>query len=350
MGDRRDEFDTLILSDEAIRRVISLQDTITLVEAAFAADATGGAFALPVVVERINAFAAQFGVKSGYINSSQWSRSGSRLLKYLAENVGDVLGLKAGGYWLRNPEVGLPGHRAVMILFDPVKGSVIAILAANAITRLRTAAGGAVSAKYLAREHCEVACVVGAGEQAQSQLEALQLVRPFRRMHLWTRRRAAAEALASHYRSNDMEVHVFDDIRAASKDADIIITATNSTEALIHSDFVRSGTHIIAVGSDAKGKQELDVELLRRATIVVDKVSQSIAIGELQHAITKGWDARGMIHAELGEICAGIKTSRQSEDEITIFDSSGVSFQDLVVAGYLVHKSQTQHIGNYVRL
>ena len=139
-------------------------------------------------------------------------------------------------------------------------------------------------------------------------------------------------------------------LRAAVENADVVITATPSTEVLVRSEWVRQGTHVTAVGSDGHGKQELDVRLLQRAKLVVDKVSQSLEIGELQHAIRQGLDPRKMIHAELGEICAGQKPGRQNDQEITVFDSSGVSFQDLVVAGYLVRQAKSKDLGEYVNL
>ena len=170
----------VVLSDKVISSLLSVEETIHLVEAAFAANAFGSAVALPVVVESIPIFNAQFGVKSGYIKSSHWSDSESALLRYLSEAVGDVVGLKAGGYWRNNTGLGLPGHRAAMLLLNPSNGNVTAMLSANMITRLRTAAGGAVSAKYLAREDSHLAAVIGAGEQAHAQLTALKAVREIR--------------------------------------------------------------------------------------------------------------------------------------------------------------------------
>ena len=341
---------TLVLNDELISVTLSLSETIRLVEAGFAADALGRARALPVLVELLDAFQIHFGIKSGYIKSSDAESSKSALIDYLSNTVGDVLGLKTGGYWLGNPAAGLPGHRAVMLLHDPTNGNVTAIMSANAITRLRTAAGGAVAAKYLARENSRIVGVIGAGDQARAQLEALRLCRPVSKVYVWARRFAAAEAYASSWKASGLHVEAVRDIRAATEKADIVITATASHEALVSSDAIGPGTHISAVGSDGQGKQELDVGLLQRAKIVVDKAAQSLTIGELQHAVRKGLDAEKMIFAELGEICAGLKPGRETAEEITVFDSSGVSFQDLVVAGYLVRRARAEQLGERVVL
>lgn len=341
---------TLVLSDEVICKLIALPETIRLVEAGFAADAVGLAVTLPAVVKSLEVFNAQFGVKSGYINVSQSSSPQCTLPTFLADAVGDVLGLKAGGYWVKNPTVGLPGHRAVILLLEPRTGAVVAVMSANAITRLRTAAGGAVAAKHLARGNSQVVGVIGGGEQAHAQLAALRLVRQIRRAYVWARRWEAAEAYAFAWKDSGLHVEAVRDVNAATNDVDVIITATNSTQALVASNSVCPGTHITAVGSDSKGKQELEVGLLHRAKVVVDKIGQSIEIGELQHAMGSGLDARSLIYSELGEICAGLKAGRENDEEITIFDSSGVSFQDLVVAGYLLRRAKSEHLGEYVSL
>lgn len=341
---------TLLLSDDLINKMISLDEAIHLVEAGFAADGVGSAVALPVVVQAIDAFDAHFGVKSGYLSASRPASAHSALLDYLSANVGDVLGLKAGGYWYKNSELGLPGHRAVLLLLEPNTGSPVAVMSANSITRMRTAAAGAVAAKYLARRDSQTVGIIGAGDQAHAQLQALSLHRRIRRVYVWARRPAAAEEYASAWKQAGLHVEISREISPAIENADIIITATPSKNALVNSDWVRPGTHITAVGSDGSGKQELDVRLLQRAKVVVDKAQQSLEIGELQHALKEGLNAGKMIHAELGEICAGLKTGRENDEEITIFDSTGVNFQDLVVAAYLVRKAKSEGLGEYVLL
>jgi len=341
---------TLVLSDQLISQIITLKQTTLLVEAAFAANAMSCAVALPVVVESLDGFDIHFGVKSGYLRLFDSSLSELPFIKYLSDEVGDVIGLKAGGYWFRNPAVGLPGHRAALLLFDPETGNVTALMSANTITCLRTAAVGAIAAKYLARQDSHMAGIIGAGEQAHAQLEAVRLSRPISHAYVWDKRPAAAYAYASTWKKNGMCIEAVPEIRVAVENADVVITATPSTEVLVRSEWVRQGTHVTAVGSDGYGKQELDIRLLQRAKLVVDKVSQSLEIGELQHATRQGLDARKMIHAELGEICAGQKPGRQNDQEITVFDSSGVSFQDLVVAGYLVRQAKSKDLGEYVKL
>ena len=118
----------------------------------------------------------------------------------------------------------------------------------------------------------------------------------------------------------------------------LIVTTTSSHKPLLFAADIHTGTHINAVGSDGAGKKELDPELVRRAKVVADKAHQSLAIGELQ-LIAPRADGRDLIYAELGDICSGTRAGRETAEEITIFDSSGVSFQDLVVANHLVKRA-----------
>jgi ornithine cyclodeaminase/alanine dehydrogenase-like protein (mu-crystallin family) len=342
--------DVIVLSDESISRAISLKEVISLVEAGFAANASGHAFALPAVVESLDCFRLQFGIKSGYLHCGRSDTSKAASYNYLSNAVGDVLGLKAGGYWQANPATGLPGHRAVVLLLDPHNGSAAALMSANAITRLRTAAAGAVAAKYLARQESHVAGIIGAGDQAHAQLEALLTCRKISQVYVWARRMEQANAYAEIWNSPMLQVKAVKDIRAVLEKVDVLITTTPSTEALVESRAVKAGTHITALGSDGKGKRELDPKLLSRSKIVVDNRRQSFEIGELQHLPAERIDQESTIHAELGEICAGMKPGRENPLEITVFDSSGVSCQDLVVAGHLLRRAKSEGFGERIRL
>ena len=187
------------------------EQTTLLVEAAFAANAVGCAVALPVVVESLDGFDIHFGVKSGYLRLHESSLE-LPFIKYLSEEVGDVIGLKTSGYWFRDPAVGLPGHRAALLLLDPETGNVIALMSANTITCLRTAAVGAVAAKYLARQDSHMAGIIGAGEQAHAQLEAVRLSRPISHAYVWDKRPAAAYAYASTWKKNGICIEAVPEI------------------------------------------------------------------------------------------------------------------------------------------
>ena len=324
----------LSLSEEFIRKELSFETVIGLVEQAFVADSQGRAVTFPAIVEYVGSANAHFGIKSGYLRLPAEPRGAPG-----SSGAQEILGLKAGGYWLGNQQrFGLPSHRATMLLIDPLNGEPLAVMPANTITRMRTAAAGAVAARYLARSDARVVTIIGAGEQAHAQLEALRITNQITEVHVWGRRRDAVADYIAAWRESGVDVSAVEDLPGQLRHSDIVITTTPATSPLIMSEWIRAGTHINAVGSDGAGKKELDPELVRRAKVVADKAHQSFAIGELQ-LIAPREDGLDLVYAELGEICSGAKAGRQRPDEITIFDSSGVSFQDLVVANHLVKRA-----------
>jgi alanine dehydrogenase len=318
----------LLLSEEFIRSALTMETVIDLVETAFSAAASGDAVVFPAIVDHVGSAHAHFGLKSGY-------------LRIRGASVADteILGLKAGGYWDGNQERnGLPNHRATLLLIDPLCGEPLALMPANTITRMRTAAAGAVAARHLARSDAVSVSVVGTGEQAHAQLEALQVTHRIQKVFVWGRRQEAVESYVATWRQRGLEVVPAASLSECLPQSDIIITTTPATQPLVMSPWVRPGTHINAVGSDGAGKKEIDPELIRRAKFVADLASQSCSIGELQNVAPRS-DGAELIYAELGAICNGSRVGRGSADEITIFDSSGVNFQDLVVADYLVKRA-----------
>jgi len=324
----------LLLSDEVIQRELTMAKVIELVEAAFAADARGRALTFPAIVDYVGKAHAHFGLKAGYLNLD-----GHR----------EVLGLKAGGYWLRNQELhGLPNHRATMLLINPDTGEALAVMPANTITRMRTAAAGAVAARYLARQDATTVTVVGTGEQAHAQLEALRLTRKIAKVHVWGRNPAAVANFVAAWQDHDIDARAARSLEDALAAADVVVTTTPSTAPLVLDAWIRPGTHINAIGSDGAGKRELDPALIRRSKFVADKASQSQTIGELQDLTADLAQDRPLLHAELGQICAGLRVGREDDEEITIFDSSGVSFQDLVVADFLARHAREQQLGQQV--
>lgn len=323
----------LLLSDEVIQRELTMAKVIELVEEAFSADARGRATTFPAIVDYVGKAHAHFGLKSGYLDLD-----GNR----------EVLGLKAGGYWLRNQELhGLPNHRATMLLINPDTGEALAAMPANTITRMRTAAAGAVAARHLARQDATTVAVVGTGEQAHAQLEALRLTRNISTVHVWGRSPAAVANYVTAWQGRDIDAQSARSLEDALATADVVVTTTPSTAPLVMNDWIRPGTHINAIGSDGAGKRELDPALIRRAKFVADKASQSRTIGELQ-GLSEDAQARPLLHAELGQICAGLLPGRENDEEITIFDSSGVSFQDLVVADFLARHAREHQLGQQV--
>ncbi len=302
----------LIVSEETCEKVVTRAAAFEAVEAVFAAMARGEAWNFPVVREAIGHADALYGFKSGF------------------DRAGLTLGVKAGGYWPHNIDRGLTNHQSTVFLFDPDTGQLAALVGGNYLTAVRTSASSAISIAHLARPDARVLGMVGAGHQSQFQLRAAAEQRDFERVVAWNyhpdmlpRLQAVAEELNLPFQAVSRE--------ELGAEADVIISITSAHEALMMKDWVRPGTHIAAMGTDTKGKQELDPALLAAATVFTDEVAQSVSIGEAQHAIEQGLITPDDI-TPIGAVINGDHPGRSSDDEITLFDGTGVGLQDLVVA------------------
>jgi ornithine cyclodeaminase/alanine dehydrogenase-like protein (mu-crystallin family) len=310
------------------------------VEFAFTEDARRHTKTLPVLKEQLPFDAGTWVIKAGHLE----------LPASEGFAIQDVIGLKLGGYCPANAARGLPNHNAAVMLTDPVTGRPCAVLAANAITTLRTAAGGAVAARQLSGEGADQVAVLGAGDQAYAQLDAWMAIHPVKQVKVWARSRERRDEYAAFWRAKGIDVQAFSTVAEAVRNAGLIITATAAREPILRLEWVRPGAHINAIGSDAIGKQELHENLVSKATLFADKRVQSIRIGEMQKPLELGLVEKSHVRAELGEVCAGLEPGRTSADEITIFDSTGVAFQDLIVAGHLQRLATRQGLGQTISL
>lgn len=243
----------------------------------------------------------------------------------------ELAGLKVGSYWPGNRDRGLERHSSLILLFDQETGRIGVAIEAGLVNAYRTAAADAVAADALARRDAATLALFGSGHQAQYECMALARVRPLRQVLIVARNTHRAESMASALRQLGLEAEITG-AQHACEAADIIVTATPARAPLFAADWVRPGTHIASMGSDARGKQELPPELFRRATLFCDLADQARSIGEFQHA------ASDAVITPLGEVLSGRHPGRGSKDEITIFDSSGLSLQDLYVARHLLDK------------
>lgn len=310
----------LIISEEDCQRLVGRTEAFDAVESVFASMATGDAWNFPVVREALGHADALYGFKSGF------------------DRAGLTLGVKSGGYWPGNAQKGLTNHQSTVFLFDPDTGRLSALVGGNYLTAVRTAASSAISIQHLARKDSKVLGMIGAGHQAQFQLRAAAEQRDFNKVVAWNRnpeKLAKLEAVAT-------EIGLpFEGVSAEQvcAQADAIITIVSAHEALIQADWVRPGTHIACMGTDTKGKQEVDARLVGNAQVFTDELAQSTTIGEAQHAV-----AQGLKRAEditpIGAVINGTHPGRSSADQITLFDGTGVGLQDLAVAGVAMRKVQ----------
>ncbi|KXF92294.1 iminosuccinate reductase BhcD [Phaeobacter inhibens] len=308
-----------IVPEAIIKDHISREDSFEAVEQVFASMAARSAYNFPVIREAIGHADALYGFKSGFDRNAL------------------NLGLKSGGYWPGNSEKGLTNHQSTVFLFDADTGKCSAIVGGNLLTALRTAAAAAVSVAHLARKDAEVLGIVGAGHQASFQLRAVAEQRDFKKVVAWNRSPEKLATLEQVARELGLpfEAVSVEDLCAQS---DVIVTITSSFDAIIHSDQVRPGTHIACMGTDTKGKQEVDAALVARSSVFTDEIAQSTTIGEAQHAVAIGSLSEAAI-VELGAVINGAHPGRGSADEVTLFDGTGVGLQDLAVAATVVERA-----------
>lgn len=262
----------------------------------------------------------------------------------------DIAGVKIVNVHPNNPKKGLPSVMAVVLLNDPRTGAPLAAMDGTYLTDMRTGAAGGIAAKYLARRNSKVLGIVGSGRQARTQLLATSEIFNLEQVKVASRSIKDCEKF-----KREMEKFVDCEITIAGTvqevcDCDILATTTPVREPIVKSEWILEGTHINAIGADAPGKEELEPSLLKRAKVVVDDFAQAVHSGEVNVPIAKGLLSESEIYAELGEIIAGKKAGRESESEITIFDSTGLAIQDVATASMVYRRAKRRKIGRKVKL
>src|SRR6267378_3149350 len=245
-----------------------------------------------------------------------------------------------------NAHFGLPTIQGVIVVFDANNGVPLAILDSIDITIKRTAAASAVAARYLARKESSVATICGCGQQGRAQLRAVLLVLPLTKIYAFD----VNERAATNFRNElspelKIDIELVRDLPSAIQKSDVCITCTTANESFVCKEDVSPGTFIAAVGADAEHKQEIDPALIASAKVVADSLEQSCAIGDVHHAIAKGLMRKEDIYAELCEIVAGHKIGRDADNEIIVFDSTGVAIEDAVAAAAVFERALADGIG-----
>jgi alanine dehydrogenase len=245
-----------------------------------------------------------------------------------------------------NAQFGLPTIQGVIVVFDAKNGVPLAILDSIDITLKRTAAASAVAAKYLARKDSSVATICGCGQQSRAQLRAALLVLPLTKIYAFdVNKRAATKFSKELSRELKIDIELVRDLASAIQKSDVCITCTTANEFFVRKGDVRPGTFVAAVGADAEHKQEIDPDLIASAKVVADSLDQSCAIGDVHHAIAHGLMRKGDVYAELCEIVAGHKIGRDADDEIIVFDSTGVAIEDAVASAAVYERALANGIG-----
>jgi ornithine cyclodeaminase/alanine dehydrogenase-like protein (mu-crystallin family) len=307
---------TLLLTRSDVSRLLPLSDCIDAVAAALARHAAGD---IPPA-----------GVMGVHVPGGGFHTKAAVLAPYFAAKI--------NANFPGNRSAQLPTIQGIVLLSDATNGRALAVIDSMEITRLRTGAATALATRHLARQDAGVVTVCGCGMQGRIQLEAVLRERAIERVFAHDADRGTAVEFArDRSAALGVAVDVADELSRAVAGSDIVVTCTPARAPLIAREHVRPGTFVAAVGADSEDKQELEPALLARATVVVDSLDQCATIGDLHHALAAGVMTRAAVHAELGQIVAGLRPGRKTADEITIFDSTGTALQD-VAAGALVYE------------
>jgi len=238
-----------------------------------------------------------------------------------------------------NRDKGLPTIHATILVFDPFNGSLKAIVDGTEVTRRRTACMSALAADYLARQDSSRLLVCGAGALAPHAALALATIRPIDCIEVWARRQKAAESVVEFLRSqrSELEVRVAVDLAESCRQADIVSCQTSSPSPIVFGDWITAGTHMDFVGSHEPDKRECDDEVARNSKIYVDVMETAMReAGDILIPLKKGVITREQIVGDLSDLTRGIVSGRTSDEEITLFKSTGSSLADMAAAELVV--------------
>jgi ornithine cyclodeaminase len=303
-----------ILTLDQIKSALPSVDLMAEIEEGFVAYSQGRAVVPPVGELVLRDPPGDVHIKYGYISGDDYY----------------VIKIASGFY--ENHKLELPTGDGLMLVFSQKTGQLEAILIDEAyLTDIRTAVGGAIAAKYLAPSNVERIGIVGTGTQARLQLEYLAPVTSCRDVLTWGRSENKLDTYQQDMSTQGFNIETTTDAGDIMASCNLIVTTTPATEPILTGQ-VQPGTHISAIGSDTHDKQELDAEILRQADLVVaDSIVQCLERGEIYQAMKTGAIAESDL-VELGNIIAGDAPGRESDEQITIADSTGVAVQDIQIS------------------
>lgn len=324
----------LILNHDEVERLLTIAECIRLMHWALISLADGLAHQPLRSLVRPPDASGMMGLMPAYVSGARAS-----------------FGLKAICIFPGNTARGKDSHQGAVLLFSAETGELLSVINASAVTSLRTAAVSAVATRALARDDAGDLCVIGAGVQARTHIEALSHVRQIRRCRVASRRVESARKLVGELSGRyAFPIEAVETVEAAVREADLIVTVTNSADTVVRREWITDGAHINAVGSCTPHTRELDGATIAAASLFVDSVESAVnEAGDYLLALQEGAITPEHIRAELGEVLNGTKPGRTSSDEITLFESLGLGIEDLTVAEYLYRKAKEANKGTWVR-
>ena len=331
-------FDIRILSKEDVTKIITMQQVIEVVESVYKAKSESLTDVWPTVFYEFNRGKADLDIKSGYLKSKQ------------------LFGHKTVTWFGDNAEKGIPTLIGMIAVFDAETGMPLGMTDAAYITGMRTGAAGALGAKYLAREDAENLLIVGAGNQAIFQIAATLTTMPtIKKVRVAAQQLANAKSFVEgiHYKLqhqfgisiDNITFEAVEDLEKAVHDSHIIITITPSRKPIIKKEWLKKGTHISCIGADMVGKQEIDAEILTSSLLFVDDTKHCKEVGEIEIPLKQGVINETNIIGELGDLIVGKAKGRTSNEQITVFDATGMALLDIATADMALKQAEKNELG-----
>ncbi|HET9982839.1 MAG TPA: ornithine cyclodeaminase family protein [Longimicrobiales bacterium] len=323
----------LVLSEHDVRRFLPMAECIEVMAEALAEVARGNAV-LPLrtvawLPDRRGALATMPALLPGI------GALGAKVITVFPGNVGSEL----------------DSHQGAVLLFEPERGRLLAILDASTVTAIRTAAVSAVATRVLARGDADDLAILGSGVQARTHLEAILAVRPVRRVRVWSRTPERARRFAEDSAAAGVAVEVAASAEAAVAGASIVCTTTAATEPVLRGAWLAPGAHVNAVGSSVPAARELDSDAVARSRLYVDRRESTLSeAGDFLVPRREGRIDDAHIVAELGEVLTGQAGGRGSPDEVTLFKSLGLAVEDVAAARHVYEKALAAGGGTAVEL
>jgi len=324
----------LVLSQKDVEKLLTIELAYEADIEAYKAYSSKNAIQPPIVSIDIKKHNGELDIKSGY------------------SGLNDIIGVKTlSGFWDNPKSYGLPVSLGTMSLYDGRTGAPLCVMDAGSLTYFRTSAAGAYAATLLARSNSTKLAVIGTGALARMHLIATKRYFDIKTAYIYGIVEEQKRQYIADMSKRFPDIELIDcDANTAVSNADIVSTATPANKPVVMDAWVRPGTHINAFGCDMEGKQELEASIFARAKVVVDNMTECARRGETQHCIKQGLVKKEDIYAEIGELALGEKPGRTNPDEITIFDSTGMSLQDISTASRIYEQAKKLGIGTKVEI
>ena len=320
----------LILKKKDIIQHVDLnKDLIPIIEEAFISLSKGKTVMPPIMRIDIEKYHGESDVKAAYVEGL------------------DSFAIKIASGFFDNPKLGLPSSNGLMVLLDSKTGVIKSVLLDEGyLTDTRTAIAGAIASKYLSNQDANSVGIIGAGIQARLQLKAILLVRKINKINIWARDQVKVTQFLDNLKDLKIDINISESCKDLASISDIIITTTPSKKPLLEFDWIKKGTHITAMGSDAEQKNELHPMMIKLCDkYVPDSQSQTTILGELNHAIKENLISSNEKFNDLGSIIIDPTLGRKNKEDITICDLTGTGVQDTAIARYTYNICKKHNLG-----